>query len=258
MSQWNALVSLALIGTSLSACSNHSFLNAMDVAVTTQNNENYLDLSAEVDLGNVSLDQIQIPILDPRTQANLGTIGFSTAPSGKQKITVGVNASAITRADSTLGMSLPNGRPLPGSIQSASGQLLGIPVLNQSRVYIGGDLKTQVVLGVALTLPGLDGVTRNIPVAANLFFQQAFNSQLTGVAGLYTSPGSSGSGIAVFARYTPAQPLILGKMNLAKVNMTAVTPPDSGNQIQNENLSGTDQRKLLKYFYGKKRVLRPE
>ncbi len=274
MSQWKVFASLAVMSSSLAACSNNQFLKSMNVNVTTQNQQSYVNLSAEVDLGNAVLDQIQIPIVDPKSQMELGQISFGTGASGKQVISVSMDASTILHADAGLGGTLPNGRTLPGALSVRAGEVLAIPVLDHSRVYIGGDLKTNVIIGVALSIQGLDGVMSNVPFAANIFFSQAFNSNLAGVAGVFGSQLPNQSGIAVFAKFTPSTPL---DINLApvgplvrsqmkvqsigpaiQVSSKGVTPRKKGNVVSNENIDSNTQQGLMSYFYGSSKVLSPQ
>jgi len=274
MSQWKVFVSLILMSNTLAACSNNQFLKSMTVNVSTQNQQSFVNLSTELDLGNAVLDQVKIPVFDPRSQMQLGQISMGASSSGKQLITVSIDASSILHADPILGSTLPNGRALPGALGLKSGEVLAIPVLDHSRVYIGGDLKTSVVVGAAFSIPGLDGVMNAIPVASNIFFAQAFNSNLTGVAGIFGSQLPNQSGIAVFARFTPSVPLNIdvspkGPLVMAQLRMqpstapviritsSGVTPKKKGNQVV-ENVDTQSQQDLLGYFYGSKKVLTPQ
>jgi len=133
---------------------------------------------------------------------------------------------------------------------------MGIPILNESVVYIGGDLKSSLVIGAALTLSGIDAATSRLPIAANAFFSQAFNSRLTGVAGVYTSPDPNQSGIAVFARFTP-NPGSSSGTQLAQMSSRGSTPKNKGNRVQIEGLNSTQQKELLGFFYGAKKTLHP-
>ena len=119
---------------------------------------------------------------------------------------------------------------------------MGVNILNSSRVYVGGDLKTAVYAGVALTIPGLDQVMSQIPTPANIFYQGTFQNVL-GIAGIYTSPSQSQSGIAVFGKYTPT---------------SAALQTQSLDANQDNDLNKLDTKtktRLYHFFHGKRRHL---
>jgi hypothetical protein len=180
-----------------------------------------------------------------------------------------LDATSVLRADPSLGLTLPNGLPIPASFNIASGSLMAIPILDSSRVYIGGDLKTSIVIGAALGIKGLDPVMSGVGLPGNIFFTQNFNPTLSGMAGIYASPAANGNGIAVFGKYTlPTQsaPLAVAKFSarqsesasaeIVPVSVSGVTGT-TGNEVLNEQVNSDAQKKLINFFYGRKKVLRP-
>ena len=258
MHHWKKFGMIALTTLSLTACSGKSILNSLNVGVSSQNQEMDLELSAVVNLGNLSLEQIQIPVFDPKTGMKLGMIGFSTTQSGTQRISLVMNASSILHADPVLGSTLPNGRPLPSSLGLGAQGALALPVLNSSRVYIGGDLKTKLILGIALTLPALDTVTHQVPVNSNLFFRHAFTPELTGIAGLYASAAPHQSGIAVFGQYTPSQGFNLNTKTASRAILRGNTPTPLSAPSEQESLNPSEQIKIFRFFQGPKKTLKIE
>ena len=291
MKHWKTVLSLALATTSsssLTACSKNSqFLKSMDLSVTEKNNTSFVNLSAEVDLGNISIDGLQIPILDPHTQTEVGSVSLSAATSGKELVTLSLDAASLLHGDASLGATLPNGRALPSSIGAQTGSVFAIPILNYSRVYIGGDLKSSIVVGVALAVQALDNVTGSVGLNSNIFFSQAFNSSLTGVAGIYASGTAHQNGIAVFGRYTapaassvPAStpipevvtadsglnttaPIQIKRVSsfatesasVTTISVSGKTPLQTGNTVLNDGMSNQGEQRLYQYFYGKKRTV---
>jgi hypothetical protein len=288
MIQARSIIGLLIIGQSLMACSNSQFLKGMNLAVNERNSENYVDLSAEIDMGNISLAGLSLPIYDPHSNLEIGQVGLGTAADGKQQITLSLNATSVLSGDPTLGATLPNGRPIPSAVGAPTNTLMGIQVLNYSRVYIGGDLKSTIYVGVALAIQALDSVTGSIG-SANLFFAETFNSNLSGVAGIFSSATAHQNGIAVFAKYTaptaaiaapvaavapPATPVvnapdaqyyaaprILAQKTVA-TTAAASTLSVSGvsanaNTIENDGMGQKGEQKVYNYFYGKKRSVRP-
>jgi hypothetical protein len=254
----SALLLVVGLGMNLVGCSQQTnFLQNIGLNVDEQGGANYVNLSAKVDLGNAVFDSLQIPVNDPRTGENVGKVQLNTASDGKAQITLSVNASTMLNADPSLGSMLPNGRPIPSAVGAAAGELLAFPILNHSRVYIGGDLKTHVIAGVALAIQGLDNVMGQVGAPANLFFAKTING-VSGVAGVYGSPVANESGIAVFAKYTmPTQSI--SNRSAVKVAVKASRPKNqnTAESTLNQGLDDGDQSRLYNYFYGKKRHLRP-
>ncbi len=245
----------------------------MNVTVTEQNSESYVNLSAEVDLGNLSIDNLTIPVADPHNNLNIGQISFGTAASGKELITISLDASSMLHADPTLGSTLPNGRPLPSAVGMPAGEMFAIPVLNYSRVYIGGDLKNTIAIGAAFSLKALDNPMSSIGLNSNIFFSQTFSPILSGVAGVYASPNANQNGIAVFGRYTA--PTNTGTSLMAststevgmfsKVQAQKTVPVTAsgvtgaaGNTVVNDQMSSSGEQKVYNTFYGKKRRVSPQ
>ena len=278
-----SVLTFILMGSTLSACANSQFLRAMNVTVTEQNSENFVNLSAEVDLGNLAIDGLTIPVVDPHNNLNIGKVTFGAAPSGKELITVSLDATSMLHADPTLGSTLPNGRALPSSLGVAAGEMLAIPVLNYSRVYIGGDLKSTIVIGAAFGIKALDQPLGTIGLNSNIFFAQNFSPILSGVAGIYASPTANENGIAVFGKYTAptttttgtatsvsiasaapamaaktqARMMVASNAPVAPISASGVTGA-GGNTVINDQMSSSGEQKVYSTFYGKKRKVTPQ
>lgn len=65
---------------------------------------------------------------------------------------------------------------------------------------MGGDLKSTIIAGAAISVPALDSVMQSNPLPLNLFFAYPFSPEVSGVAGLYTSPTAHQNGIGIFAK----------------------------------------------------------
>jgi hypothetical protein len=252
---------MMVLGVSLTACgSQTNFLQTVGLNISQENQVSYVNLSAKVDLGNAVLDGLQIPINDPRTGIEVGKLQLSTASDGKSVITLSVDANVALHADPTLGAVLPNGRPVPSALGVAHGELLAFPILENSRVYIGGDLKTHIIAGVALAIKGLDSIMGKVGTNANIFFVKKVG-EINGVAGVYGSTDANQSGFAVFAKYdipqtVAVQTMMLTSQSEAQSSVTSESASAVESQV-NEGLSKKDQSRLYNYLYGKKRVLRP-
>jgi hypothetical protein len=282
MIQVRSVVGLMVLGQSLMACSNSQFLKGMNLAVNERASQSYVDLSAEIDMGNVSLAGLSVPIYDPHSNLEIGQVGLGTAADGKQQITLSLNATSVLSGDPSLGSTLPNGRAIPSAVGAPANTLMGIQVLNYSRVYIGGDMKSTIYVGIALAIQALDNVTSNLG-STNLFFAETFNTQLSGVAGIFSSATAHQNGIAVFGKYTapttttPATTTIAASTTsiptMAFKSMGheqaqsdfAVSSPTisvsgvsaNANTVINDGMGQAGEQKVYKYFFGRKRSVRP-
>jgi hypothetical protein len=262
------LVSLAIVAQALSACSGSQFLKSMDLSVTQQNSDSFINLSTEVAMGNISLAQATITIKDPNDPTKeLGSIGMDTAADGNQTFTLSLDATTITKGDATLGSTLPNGRALPSAV---GGTMLGLSVLNDSRVYVGGDLKSTILVGFALTISAFDSLS--VIGNSNIFFAETFNTSLSGVAGIFSGTTAGTSGLAVFAKYTApaaaapapttltanARELSLSTAPVATISVSGKVSGKKANTVINEGASQGGEETVYNYFYGKKRVVSPQ
>ena len=255
------LLLLAMVSIQLSACSKSNILKTIDVKVAEQNNDQFITLSANLNLGNAVFDQLQIPIHDPKTGLEVGSLGLQTAANGSQQVSLGLNASVALHADPTLGATLPNGRELPATLGVASGEMLAFPILNYSRIYIGGDMKTRAFIGVALAVKALDGIANLAGMPANVFFGTQVNSNLYGLAGLYGSTAANQSGIAVFARLQlqPASaPASAAPVQLtsAKASVSRLATQISDQAVDADTLHPRSERKVTNFFYGARRTIK--
>ena len=269
----NQFACIALLPLLLSACGNvpQTFLNSLTINTSTQNNDTYVNLSATVSLGSTTLASLSIPIQDPKSGVVLGQVSLSTNASQQEQITLSVNETALVHGDSSLGSTMPNGQPLPLALGAATGSVLGIPILQKSRIYIGGDLKSKIIVGVAFAIQALDGVTSGMGIPANVFFSNQFGTQVFGLAGLFTSPNVGENGIAVFGTYTvPANvpsPLVMAaNQTQARVVTKNRTTPTSTRaplvsdaptaaEVKTTELTSKQENRIGSYFM-KKRVLR--
>lgn len=254
------LVTTALLANlTLTACSGPALLGSLKLGLIPQLAGNALSLSGGLNLGNLVLGNFQTPILDPLTQKLIGNLNLgnlfsggssaSSSPNSQlQNILLNLSPGAALAGSTDLGMTLPNGKPLPEALGFAPGEIRGIPLLNQSRVYVGGDAKTRMIVGVALTLKELDAVSATLLLPTNAFVPRNFSGATRGLAGIYTSPLPGQSGIAIFGISGPA-----ASPHGAQLAQKAYSPLISG-----EIKDPRHQAAFMKLFFGKRRVLTPQ
>lgn len=228
----------------LSACSGggRSFMKNLDIRVSAQGNESFVTLASEFELGNVSLDAATYTIKDPKTQQQVGKIDFGQTQAGLGAITMEVNASLLVHADPDLGLTLPNGRPLPLALSIERGDSFGVPVNEHSRVYLGGSLQTTIFAGVAFAIKGLDQVMDQLSNPANVFYTFRPNDKIMGAGGIYGSPMPNQNGVAIFGAFSKNGGMLDLEIDENEFNEF------------NEIDSGT-QGKIINFFYGEPRKL---
>lgn len=206
MKQTMKVALLGVAALALSACTGgrQEFFHNLDLRVTQQSNQSFIQMSTQFELGNVSLTQATFTVKDPTTQVDVGTVSFEQLPNTQGQLLLNVNASLLLHARADLGTSLPNGRSIPLALDLEPGQALGVPVMQYSRVYLGGSLQNELFAGVAFGIKGLDQVMHRLNTAANVFFSYRPTDTLLGVGGIYGSPNANENGVAVFAKYRRA------------------------------------------------------
>lgn len=215
-------VSVLAVFFSINGCrqgdAEESILKGIDLQTTTVNGDTYIGLDAIVIIGELKLPKIEVPIRHPETQADIGTLALESLQDGTNRIGININYTEVSQSDPKLGSTLPNDRELPGVLGLGTNTLLGIPILENSRIYVGGDLEKELFLGVALGIPALDQAVNQVPIPLNIFVGLPFSTDVLGVGGIYTSPLKGKNGLAIFAKKSliPASnPQVLAKRSLA-------------------------------------------
>ena len=250
-----SLVVVGLTVLSLSACSPQSgapqFLKSTNVAINQQGTDSYVSFSASVNLGNAKFDNVTVGVNDPKTNVQVGSVMFSetTDSTGAAAglITLSVNASLITHADASIGNTLPNNSPLPLALAVQPGEVLAVPFLTHSRVYLGGDLKNKIIAGVAIGIKGLDSVMSQVGFPADIFYMLQFTKNIMGVGGIYGAPAVGENGIAVFGKFilNPAP----------QVNLESVTQAQNKDFSDFYKLNNTTKNRLINFFSDEEQVL---
>ena len=206
--------------------------------------DTYIDLEAIVSLGNLKLPNTDSSITDPK-QHVMGDFVIQHLDDGTSRIAISVNYNEASKIDNSLGKTLPNTRNTPTQLGNEI-QMVGIPVLQNSRLYVGGDPQNTFYAGFALDVPVFDHILSQIPTPLNMFMLFPFSTEVFGVGGIYTSPQVGQNGFAVFAKKT--QP------NLSP--STVLASQQSGSDL--DELKKMDSITLfrLNYLMSKHAVLR--
>lgn len=225
----------------LSACSPNGKLSlkGVDVGTSTVGSDTYVNMEAIIVMGNLKLPNIEVPILNPSNLHSLGQMALQHLDDGSNRILVSIDYDEATRLDPALGKSLPNQRELPSQLGIGKTTIVGIPILDQSRVYVGGDLKKDLFIGAAIAIPALDSVLNQVPVPLNIFFNFPFSTQVLGEAGIFTGTQKGQNGLAVFVKRTaptPADSKVSAMRSLASVSIEDTTSlPTGGEELKKMN-----------------------
>lgn len=227
-------VSVLAVFLSVNGCrqgdGEESILKGIDVQTSTINGDTYIGLDAIVKIGELKLPKLEIPIHQPETNADIGTLTLESLQDGTNRVAININYSAVQHSDPKLGSLLPNGRELPGAVQVGQNTLIGISILENSRIYVGGDLTKEIILGAAIGIPALDSSVNQLPIPLNIFMGLPFSADVYGVGGMYTSTEKGKSGVAIFAKktltLTPKPSQITSNRSLASPTHTEVEQLD--------------------------------
>lgn len=182
-----ALVSLVSCGSSSSS------MNILkDITVTPEviDGEQHISLSSSLEMGNVSLPAVTIPILSSGKQ--IGSIEMQTVIGGQNELTVKVNVSAVADLRYERA-SLPNGTTIP---LIGGNEVIVIPVGNKGEIYLS--LSNGVyALGAAIPFSSLDSLGRS--TGGISIFPIFNNGEVIASAGMYLSQTSGQNGLAIVA-----------------------------------------------------------
>lgn len=253
-------VAIALLTLNLVACGSQQNLKVkgMDIGTTGTDTSTMAQMEAIVEIGDLKLPNLEVPVYHPRTQANLGRLTLQSLSDGTNRISLAVNLTTVADVNPELGSTLPNNREIPLSLGAPQNALLGIPVLEYSRVYIGGTLETDLFLGVGLAIPALDSAMRDSQLPLNIFFSYPFSNQLSSVAGLFSGTEKGQNGIAVFGKRSANQVTSSFMLTHTQLPAQSSTPPESAVEADQKDLSKLRKRSMYRLYrlMKKRRTLR--
>ena len=215
-------------------------LTAVDVSTSQVNQKTYLNFVANVKIGKLRFPNIEVPILNPATMTSFGQLALARLSDGTNKLYVSVDFETASHLDPSLGYSLPNGREIPLILGSQNTALIGIPVLQNSRIYVGGDIKKDLFIGAAISIPAFDNILNQVAIPLNIFTGFPFSPTVTGVAGLFTSPGPGQNGLALFVKKSANAPaaamLAVGRETTSQTSVADGNIPTEMSELDNSTL----------------------
>ncbi len=189
-SRFTTLVIISLI---VSACGKRpQVVTGVQVQSQVIDQDMYLSVAADINLGNMSFPAAELPIIIPQYSAPIGSVSLMTVLGGKNQIKINVNVSLLTHLQATI-VKLPNGGTVP---LIANNPTIGINLGKGAQLYV--TLSEQAVaVGVAVPFSTFDGIGNTVG-NANLFPVFTID-KLIGAAGIFTSSEKGKSGFAFIA-----------------------------------------------------------
>lgn len=189
-SRFTVLVIITLIA---SACGKRpQVVTGVQVQSQVVNQDMYLSVAADINLGNMSFPSAELPIIIPQYSAPIGSVSLMTVLGGKNQLKISVNVSLLTHLQATQAR-LPNGGTVP---LIANNPTITVNLKNNAKLYLTLSEKA-VAIGVAVPFSTFDGIGNSVG-SANLFPVFTID-KLIGAAGIFTSSTKGQSGFAFIA-----------------------------------------------------------
>lgn len=211
-----------------------NLLKSIRANALTQNGDIYAQVAANLNTDAFSMAAFALPISDPNTGIQYGTISLSPLiGGGGGQLRITANVSAIANINSSTDAKLPNGTDIPITISTAT-NFVGIPIgQSGAKLYVALD-RDLMVVGTAIPFSALDGVGQYAP-GVNLFSMIA-SGNVNAFVGIFAGSGPSQTGIGVFAdlssilpKATPAsteetqsKSMVLGSANQLRSSVEVV------------------------------------
>lgn len=184
----------------MSACGQDNASNAfknVSISKVDQNGNAVVTLRTEVGSENVIFQAATLPIVDPKTGKEYGTISMERTLDGKNILVLNANVTGIHLGNYLADNKLPNGTNVPVAGLS---RLIAVQAGKSSRVYLGTNASADTwVLGLAVAVKEFDSLGNQLPGTA-VFFNLDQNAGAKGLGGFFTSTESGKSGLAIFVQ----------------------------------------------------------
>lgn len=152
----------------------------------------WVELSADLSIGNLLLPNATIPIILPRDGREIGNISLVSAGGGSNLLSVNLNVSETAQLDLDEAR-LPNGSLVP---LIADREVITVSLGKGAEVYISLS-GSQAAIGVAVPIRSFDVIGAKVGTSS---LMPIFNSNgVLGAAGLFTSRETGKNGIALIA-----------------------------------------------------------
>ena len=216
------LLILAMLSTSLlTSCGgsggNQQVVTDIQVGTYTSGGDVMVEFNTLLDIGNLTLPTVMIPINHPQTGRDLGHVDLKASFDGRNEIGLQLNVTGAFNASTSQNSKLPNDTDIPiGGVQNVD--VTNFPITQSgAQVYLGL-AKNVSFVGTAIPIKEFDVLGANVG-AVNLFARFDIEGVI-GIAGIFTGPsGQNGLGIFVDTSkyFDPTD--IIGNFPLPKQNL---------------------------------------
>lgn len=243
------LVALSLFAVSC-GMSSSSVLTGVSVGTSTVNNEVMVSVTADINLGAMSLPAVSLPIPDPHGQGPIGSVELVPGLNGKNQIKVNVEIAALVNVQPTNAL-LPNGNSIP---LIASNGTVAISLGGGAKIYLTLS-QTVTAIGVAIPISSFDSIGASLP-GVNFFPVLNINN-VVATAGLFTGSQAGQNGIAIVADVSKIVNLgnilpsasssfmaMESQEEMVKLNYASQTPSKKAQDVINSMLYSMSSKKL--------------
>lgn len=241
-----------LISVLFVSCGNQSsnqFIKDINVHPYYENDDVFIKLETQYNMGNVALPFVELPIIIPNGNRNIGTLMMGPSLGGSNSINFTLNLSEVAQISSSRAK-LPNGSSLPliGDTELVE---IGVGPEKKIKIYIAIS-DTVVAFGAAIPIKNFDAMGSQVGTT-NVF--PVFNvSNVFGAAGIYTSSTAGKNGIGIFTDLSRVINLSMlndlkATSSLTNVNTNSSMPSNSKlNKIKSEAYELHRKKAKLKLY----------
>lgn len=162
----------------------------VQIEKTIELNEHFLTLTAHVGGPELYFRGDILPVTNPATQKQIGSLLVLNGEGGKNKLRLKINTQQLMNSASLIETQLPNQSPFPISDFES---LISVPTGDHSRVYLFKK-NSNYTLGLAVVIPEFDILIDQISPSQIIF---NLDNQ-KGVGGFFTAREKNQSGMLIF------------------------------------------------------------
>lgn len=231
-------------------------LKDIKVSTETVDGDIYLNLNADLDFGNIVFPSFSIPVIDPKTNDEVGTVALLPVAGGLTQLSIDANISVLADINPE-SVSLPNGGLVPFI---ANNPAVKIDLGNGAQLYLTASQDVYAI-GVALPISGLDSIGSGVGMPINFFPVFTIDEAISTV-GLFTSPNAGENGLAFVSdvsAYVPSQEeeaFTKSTLAFAVQRQEEQVELDYNEQIPKRSIENYINNRLLKMHWRKTRLRR--
>jgi hypothetical protein len=185
----------------LSACSDKGIVlvKGLDILESNGQNSKIIEWESILTLGNLKLPDNTISVKSPLHES-IGEVNFQRLADGTSRIAIKVDYLAAKKAFASTITELPNGLKIPITSMEEN-SIISIPILENSRLYLGLNKEGSTLGGIALNVPALDQILAKTVSGNGLNQTLTYDfSTIRGTAGIYSSNKNGQNGMFIFTQ----------------------------------------------------------